>query len=58
MTHVVLEQLASQRQADLASRATRHQGGRRSRPTGTPGETTRVQSGLIAARLANLVGRS
>lgn len=58
MTHVVLEQLASQRQADLANRATRHQRGRRPRPTSTPGETTRVPSGLIAAGLAHLVGWS
>lgn len=58
MTHVVLEQLASQRQAELATRATRRQRTRQPRPSGTTASTPRAQSGLIAARLFDLVGRS
>ena len=58
MTHVVLEQLASQRQAELATRATRHQRTRQPRPSRTTAGTPRARSGLIAARLADLVGRS
>jgi hypothetical protein len=46
MTHVQLEQLASQRQAELADRAARSHRTRRARP------------GTLSGLLAQLVGRS
>lgn len=58
MTNIVLEQLATQRQAELATRAARHQRTRQPRPSATTAGTPRAQSSMIAARLAGLVGRS
>jgi hypothetical protein len=64
MTHVLLEQLAAQRQTELAARATRNQPTRNQR-TGRSGpsavtsrRTGEARPRLFAARLAALVGRS
>jgi hypothetical protein len=58
MTTIVLEQLATQRQAELATRAARHQRHRQPRLSTATAGTPRTQSSMIAARLAGLVGRS
>jgi hypothetical protein len=48
MTHVVLEQLANQRQAELAVRAARHHRTRRRRvPTTTVGTRQAVASAIL-----------
>lgn len=58
MTTTVLEQLAHQRQAELAARAARHTHTRQPRRSAMSEGSPRSQSRLVAARLAELVGRS
>jgi len=58
MTTIVLEQLATQRQVELAARASRHQRSRQLRQSTTIAGTPRARSSMVAARLADLVGRS